>query len=132
MKMKNNKIWYLGYLISLVLLIVIFTLDLNRSTQTAVTILFSFVLAITHVNIIHNKMIAKDKEYNILSKDERNEMIRDKVNAMNSVVLISFIGIITVVFIVYEWYIPAIITGSMIILDPIIMIFISRFYEKRF
>jgi hypothetical protein len=130
--MKNNKIWYLGYLISLVLLIVIFTLDLNRSTQTAVTILFSFVLAITHVNIIHNKMIAKDKEYNILSKDERNEMIRDKVNAMNSVVLISFIGIITVVFIVYEWYIPAIITGSMIILDPIIMIFISRFYEKRF
>jgi hypothetical protein len=59
-------------------------------------------------------------------------MIRDKVNAMNSVVLISFIGIITVVFIVYEWYIPAIITGSMIILDPIIMIFISRFYEKRF
>lgn len=94
--MKNNKIWYLGYLISLVLLIVIFTLDLNRSTQTAVTILFSFVLAITHVNIIHNKMIAKDKEYNILSKDERNEMIRDKVNAMNSVVLISFIGIITV------------------------------------
>ncbi len=130
--MKNNKIWYLGYLISLVLLIVIFTLDLNRSTQTAVTILFSFVLAITHVNIIHNKMIAKDKEYNILSKDERNEMIRDKVNAMNSVVLISFIGIITVVFIVYEWYIPAIITGSMIIMDPIIMIFISRFYEKRF
>ncbi|MBC7087862.1 MAG: DUF2178 domain-containing protein [Tissierellales bacterium] len=130
--MKNNKIWYLGYLISLVLLIVIFTLDLNRSTQTAVTILFSFVLAITHVNIIHNKMIAKDMEYNILSKDERNEMIRDKVNAMNSVVLISFIGIITVVFIVYEWYIPAIITGSMIILDPIIMIFISRFYEKRY
>ena len=130
--MKNNKIWYLGYLISLVLLIVIFTLDLNRSTQTAVTILFSFVLAITHVNIIHNKMIAKDKEYNILSKDERNEMIRDKVNAMNSVVLISFIGIITVVFIVYEWYIPAIITGSMIVIDPIIMIFISRFYEKRY
>lgn len=130
--MKNNKIWYLGYLISLVLLIVIFTLDLNRSTQTAVTILFSFVLAITHVNIIHNKMIAKDKEYNILSKDERNEMIRDKVNAMNSVVLISFIGIITVVFIVYEWYIPAIITGSMIIMDPIIMIFISRFFEKRY
>jgi len=130
--MKNNKIWYLGYLISLVLLIIIFTLDLNRSTQTAVTILFSFVLAITHVNVIHNKMIAKDKEYNILSKDERNEMIRDKVNAMNSVVLISFIGIITVVFIVYEWYIPAIITGSMIILDPIIMIFISRFYEKRY
>lgn len=130
--MKNNKIWYLGYLISLVLLIIIFTLDLNRSTQTAVTILFSFVLAITHVNIIHNKMIAKDKEYNILSKDERNEMIRDKVNAMNSVVLISFIGIITVVFIVYEWYIPAIITGSMIIMDPIIMIFISRFFEKRY
>ena len=130
--MKNNKIWYLGYLISLVLLIIIFTLDLNRSTQAAVTILFSFVLAITHVNVIHNKMIAKDKEYNILSKDERNEMIRDKVNAMNSVVLISFIGIITVVFIVYEWYIPAIITGSMIILDPIIMIFISRFYEKRY
>ena len=130
--MKNNKIWYLGYLISLVLLIVIFTLDLNRSTQIAATILFSFVLAITHVNIIHNKMIAKDKEYNILSKDERNEMIRDKVNAMNSVVLISFIGIITVVFIVYEWYIPAIITGSMIVIDPIIMIFISRFYEKRY
>lgn len=130
--MKNNKIWYLGYLISLVLLIVIFTLDLNRSTQTAVTILFSFVLAITHVNVIHNKMIAKDKEYNILSKDERNEMIRDKVNAMNSVVLISFIGIITVVFIVYEWYVPAIITGSMIVIDPIIMIFISRFYEKRY
>ncbi|TFZ40183.1 DUF2178 domain-containing protein [Soehngenia longivitae] len=130
--MKNNKKWYLGYLISLVLLIVIFTLDLNRSTQTAVTILFSFVLAITHVNVIHNKMIAKDKEYNILSKDERNEMIRDKVNAMNSVVLISFIGIITVVFIVYEWYIPAIIAGSMIVIDPIIMIFISRFYEKRY
>ncbi|MDG2764892.1 hypothetical protein P7M25_26545 [Vibrio parahaemolyticus] len=130
--MKNNKIWYLGYLISLVLLIVIFTLDLNRSTQTAVTILFSFVLAITHVNVIHNKMIAKDKEYNILSKDERNEMIRNKVNAMNSVVLISFIGIITVVFIVYEWYVPAIITGSMIVIDPIIMIFISRFYEKRY
>jgi hypothetical protein len=47
--MKNNKIWYLGYLISLVLLVGIFTLDLNRTTQIALTILFSMVSAITHV-----------------------------------------------------------------------------------
>lgn len=130
--MKNNKIWYLGYLISLVLLVGIFTLDLNRTTQIALTILFSMVSAITHVKVVHDKMISNDKEYNVLSKDERNKMIRDKVNAVNSVVLISFIGIVTVIFIAYEWFLPAVITGSMIIIDPIIMIFISRYYEKRY
>ncbi len=77
-------------------------------------------------------MFRDDKDYAVSVKDERNQMIQDKTNAMNSAVLVSLIGFITVLLIGFEYYISALLTGSLVLLQPLILNLINKYYEKKY
>lgn len=78
--MKNNKIWYLGYVIGICSLILVLPLKLNEAIEIVLTFVFAISVSVSHVKIMHHKMIEKDHNYKISVNDERNEKIRDKVN----------------------------------------------------
>lgn len=130
--MKNNKIWYFGYVLGIGTLILTHTLKLSEVINIILTYVGALFIAISHVRIMHNRMMEKDKDYKISVNDERNEVIRDKVNATMGYILILLMGFIAVVSISIKAYIPAALLGGTVIFSPIIMYFINRYYEKKY
>lgn len=130
--MKTNKIWYLGYVVALLSLIALFLVKHNEVLTIIMTAVFAVSLSVTYVKILHHKMLAKDPDYRISQNDERNEKIRDKVNASMSVVLILLIGAVAIVSIATKAYLPAILLAVGLAAYPAISYFVNRYYENKY
>ena len=130
--MKTNKIWYLGYVIGLCILILKFTLNMNGAIDVLLTFVFSISVSVSYVQLTHFRLLEKDRDYKISVNDERNEKIRDKVNATMASVLMLLIGIIAVICIEVEAYLPATLLTISLACSPVIMLFISKYYERKY
>ena len=130
--MKTNKIWYLGYVVALLSLIALFLVKHNEVLTIIMTAVFAVSLSVTYVKILHHKMLAKDPDYRISQNDERNEKIRDKVNASMSVVLILLIGAVAIVSIATKAYLPAILLAVGLAAYPAISYFVNRYCENKY
>lgn len=72
-KMKNrNIVWYVGYALSLLLVLLIAITDLPREADFALGILFFVLFAVSHTQLLHNRTLRNDKDYRINVSDERN------------------------------------------------------------
>ena len=130
--MKINKLWYLGYLVGICSLLAVFTLNLNEAVRVLFIFIFAISISVSYVQLTHHRLLAKDRDYKISVNDERNERIRDKVNATMSSILMLLMGIISVVCIAVEAYIPATLLAVSVGCSPIIMLFISKYYEQKY
>lgn len=130
--MKNKKIWYLGYVIGLISLVALFIVKDNEILERVLPFIFSASIAISFVMIMHNKKIEEDPSYRISINDERNEKIRDKVNATMTPILMLIMGLVAVICFSKNDYLPASILALGIISFPIITFFVSRYYEKKY
>ena len=126
--MKNSKIWYLGYVLGFCSLVLVLALKLNEALKIFLTFIFGMSISVSH----DNKMIKNDKSYKIDVNDERSEKIRDKVNAMMASILLLIIGIVAVICISIKAYLPAVLLIISIVCSPIIMFFITKYYEKKY
>ena len=130
--MKTNKLWYLGYLVGICSLLAVFTLNLNEVVRVLLMFVSSISVSASYVQLTHDRLLEKDRDYKISMNDERNEKIRDKVNAMMTSVLMLLMGIIAVVCIAVGAYIPAALLAISVGCSPIIMLFISKYYEQKY
>ena len=56
--MKNKgQIWYIGYIVSLFLIVIILVTDFPKMVDIGLAILFSAVFGVSHVQILHDKMM---------------------------------------------------------------------------
>lgn len=76
--MNTNKIWYLGYVIGLCSLILKFTLNMNGAIEVLLIFVFAISVSVSYVQLTHNRLLAKDRDYNISVNDERNEKLETK------------------------------------------------------
>lgn len=130
--MKNKrKIWYIGYVISFLLIIIVFFTDFPKMVDIALLILYSLIFSVSRVQILHNKMLETDRDYKIDMMDERSIMIKDKVGSITNIFNTVLFGFVTVIFIALDYLIPAIITGVILLIQPIILIGISIMIEKK-
>ena len=130
--MKKNNIWYLGYLISLFSLILLLMLNLNEALRVCLIMVFAISLAVSHIQIMHRRLLETDPDYKISVNDERNEKIRYKVNATMASVLMLLMGIIAVVCIAIQAYLPAALLAISLGSSPILMIMINKYYEGKY
>ena len=130
--MKTNKLWYLGYLVGICSLLAIFTLNLNEVVRALLSFVYAISVSVSLVQLTHYRLLEKDRDYKISMNDERNEKIRDKVNAMMSPILMALMELIALVCIAVEAYIPAALLSISVICSPIIMLFISKYYEQKY
>ena len=130
--MKKNNIWYLGYLISLFSLILLLMLNLNEALRVCLIMVFAISLAVSHIQIMHSRLLEKDPDYKISVNDERNEKIRDKVNATMASVLMLLMGIIAVVCIAIQAYLPAALLAISLGSSPILMMMMNKYYEEKY
>ena len=130
--MKTNKLWYLGYLVGICSLLAIFTLNLNEAVRVLLIFAFAISVSVSYVQMTHHKLLETNRDYKISVNDERNEIIRDKVNATMSSILMLLMEIIAVVCIAVGAYIPATLLAVSVGCSPIIMLFINKYYEQKY
>ena len=130
--MKINKLWYLGYLVGICSLLAVFTLNLNEAVRVLLIFVFSISVSVSYVQLTHYRLLEKDHDYKISVNDERNEKIRDKVNATMSSILMLLMGIIAVICISVGAYLPATLLTVSLACSPVIMLFISKYYEQKY
>lgn len=130
--MKKNNIWYLGYVIGLCSLILSWTFNLNGAIKVLLTFVFAISVSVSYVQLTHLRLLAKDRDYKISMNDERNEKIRDKVNATMASVLMFLMGMIAVVCIAVQAYLPAALLAISLGSSPILMIMINKYYEGEY
>lgn len=130
--MKNNNTkWYLGYGISAAIILLIALTDLSREMDLALGILFAVVFSVSHTQILHSKMLRTDDDYRINVMDERNIMIKEKAGNITNMVTIVLLGLATVLFIALDYIIPAVVTGIIVAVQPLVLIIISSAIEKK-
>lgn len=130
--MKNkNKIWYLGYVVSVILVFIIFLTDFSKMVDIGLAILFTAVFSISRTQILHNKLMKEDRDYKVSVMDERNIAIKEKAGNITNMITVVQLGLATVIFICLDYLIPAIITGGIIVLQPIVLIIVSNMIEKK-
>lgn len=133
--MKKNKVFgYTMIALSIVSLIILILgrSSFSRNIEIVLTLMFSSFFSIGLVTVKHNALMINDKDYSVEVEDERNKLIKEKTGNIANLINIALLGAITVVFIAYDYIIPAIITGVFIFLQPVMMIFISNYLEKKY
>lgn len=130
--MKNNNTkWYLGYVVSAAIILLIALTDLSREMDLALGILFSVVFSVSHTQILHSKMLRTDDDYRINVMDERNIMIKEKAGNITNMVTLVLLGLATVLFIALDYIVPAVVTGIIVAVQPLVLIIISSAIEKK-
>ena len=105
---------------------------MNGAIDVLLTFVFAISVSVSYVQLTHLRLLAKDRDYKISMNDERNEKIRDKVNATMTSVLMLLIGIIAVICIEVEAYLPATLLTISLACSPVLMFFISKYYENKY
>ena len=124
-------IWYLGYVISIILVLIIFLTDFSKMVDIGLALLFTAIFSVSNTQLFHNKMMKRDTDYKINVMDERNISIKEKAGNVTNMVNTILLGLATVIFICLDYLIPAIITGVIIAVQPIILIIVSNMIEKK-
>lgn len=127
----KNKIWYAGYVVSLCIVLIIFLTDFNKMVDIGLAVLFSAIFSVSHTQILHSKMMKNDTEYKVLVMDERNIAIKEKAGNITNMITLTLLGLATVAFICLDLLIPAIVTGAIITVQPVILILVSNRIEKK-
>ena len=130
--MKTNKLWYLGYLVGICSLLAVFTLNLHEGVRALLIFVFAISVSVSYVQMMHHKLLKTDRDYKISMNDERNEKIRDKVNATMTPILMLLMELIALICIAVEAYIPAALLAISVCCSPVIMLFISKYYEQKY
>lgn len=73
----------------------------------------------------------EDRDYKVNVMDERNIAIKEKAGNIANMITLVQLGLATVIFICLDYLIPAIITGGIIVLQPIVLIIVSNMIEKK-
>lgn len=130
--MNKDKIWYLGYLIGMVSLILLWVFRQDDTMTILLTFVFSISVTITYLKLRHIKQMKNDSHYRILVQDERNEKIRDKVNARMTSILMVLMGVVAVICLSMKAYLPAGLLVLAVVAYPLLSFFINQYYEKRY
>ncbi|HJC31051.1 MAG TPA: hypothetical protein H9934_02880 [Candidatus Anaerobutyricum faecale] len=130
--MKNKKIiWYGGYVAAALVILIIAVTDLPEAADAGLAILFAILFSVSHVTLWHDKMMEKDRDYRIEVMDERNIAIKEKAGNVTNMINLTLLGVITVIFILMDYIIPAIFTGVLVAVQPVILILVSNSIGKK-
>ena len=119
-------------LVGICSLLAVFTLNLNEVVRVLLIFVFAISVSVSYVQLTHLRLLAKDRDYKISMNDERNEKIRDKVNATMASVLMLLMGMIAVVCIAIQAYLPAALLAISLGSSPILMMMMNKYYEGKY
>lgn len=129
--MNKNKLWYLGYAACAAILLVIAFAGLPRAADIGLSCAFGAIFGLTYAQLWYDKQVRKSEDFAIETEDERNVQIKYRAGYLASGVDMFLFSAATVLFIILEYTVPAIVTGVMLALQPAILIVASSVIEKK-
>lgn len=133
MKKATNKakLWYLGYVVCAVILLLIAFADFPRMADIGLSCAFGAVFGVSYVQIWYDKQVKKDPDFEVEVEDERNVQIKYRAGYLTCGIDWLLLSAATVALIILDYTLPAIITGAILILQPVILIMASNIIEKK-
>ena len=98
----KNKLWYIGYIVSAILVLIIFVTDFPKMADMGLLILMCIIFSVSHIQLLHNKMMKNDIDYKVNVMDERNISIKEKSGNITNMITMVLLSIATVIFISFD------------------------------
>ena len=133
MKKPTNraKLWYLGYAVCAVLLLLIAFADFPRMANIGLSCAFGAIFGVSYSQLWYDRQVRKDPDFEVEVEDERNVQIKYRAGYLSCGVTWLMLSAATVAFIIMDYTLPAIVTGAILILQPVILIAASSIIEKK-
>ena len=131
MKKDRTKLWYLGYVFCAALLLLIAFADFPKSADVGLACVMGAVFGVSHAELWYAKQVKKDESFEIEVEDERNVQIKYRAGYLTCGIDWLLLSAATVAFIILDYTLPAIITGAILLLQPVIIVVASNIIEKK-
>lgn len=128
---NKTKLWYLGYAVCAVILLLIAFADFPRMADIGLSCAFGAIFGVSYTQLWYDKQVKKDPDFEIEVEDERNVQIKYRAGYLTCGIDWLLLSAATVAFIILDYTLPAIITGVILLLQPVILIVASNVVEKK-
>ena len=128
---NKTKLWYLGYAVCAVIMLLIVFADLPRVADIGLSCAFGAIFGVSYSQLWYDKQVKKDPDFEIEVEDERNVQIKYRAGYLTCGIDWLLLSAATVAFIILDYTLPAIITGAILLLQPVILVVASNIIEKK-
>ena len=128
---NKTKMWYLGYAVCAVILLLIAFADFPRMADIGLSCAFGAIFGVSYTQLWYDKQVKKDPDFEIEVEDERNVQIKYRAGYLTCGIDWLLLSAATVAFIILDYTIPAIITGVILVMQPVILIVASNLVGKK-
>lgn len=128
---NKTKLWYLGYAVCAVILLLIAFADFPRMADIGLSCAFGAIFGVSYTQLWYDKQVKKDPDFEIEVEDERNVQIKYRAGYLTCGIDWLLLSAATVAFIILDYTLPAIITGAILLLQPVIIVVASNIIEKK-
>ena len=128
---NKTKLWYLGYAVCAVILLLIVFADLPRAADIGLSCAFGAIFGVSYSQLWYDRQVRKDPDFEVEVEDERNVQIKYRAGYLVCGVDMLLLGLATAVFIILGYTLPAIITGVMLAAQPVILILASEIIARK-
>ncbi len=128
---NRTKLWYLGYAVCAVLLLLIAFADFPRMANIGLSCAFGAIFGVSYSQLWYDRQVKKNPDFEVEVEDERNVQIKYRAGYLSCGVTWLLLSAATVAFIIMDYTLPAIVTGAILILQPVILIAASSIIEKK-
>lgn len=128
---NKTKMWYLGYAVCAVILLLIAFADFPRMADIGLSCAFGAIFGVSYTQLWYDKQVKKDPDFEIEVEDERNVQIKYRAGYLTCGIDWLLLSAATVAFIILDYTLPSIITGAILLLQPVILVVASNIIEKK-
>ena len=128
---NKTKLWYLGYAVCAVILLLIAFADFPRMADIGLSCAFGAIFGVSYTQLWYDKQVKKDPDFEIEVEDERNVQIKYRAGYLTCGIDWLLLSAATVAFIILDYTLPAIITGAILLLQPVILVVASNIIAKK-
>lgn len=128
---NKTKLWYLGYAVCAVIMLLIAFADFPRMADIGLSCAFGAIFGVSYTQLWYDKQVKKDPDFEIEVEDERNVQIKYRAGYLTCGIDWLLLSAATVAFIILDYTLPAIITGVILLLQPVILVVASNIIEKK-
>ena len=128
---NKTKLWYLGYVVCAVILLLIAFADLPRAADIGLSCAFDAIFGVSYSQLWYDRQVGKVPYFVVEVEDERNVQIKYRAGYLTCGIDWLLLSAATVAFIILDYTIPAIITGVILVMQPVILIVASNLVGKK-
>ena len=131
MKKDRTRLWYLGYVFCAAMLLLIAFADFPKGVDTGLACAMGAVFGVSWAELWYAKQVKKDDSFEIEVEDERNVQIKYRAGYLVCGVDMALFSLATVIFIMLDYTLSAVITGVMLALQPVLLIVAGNVISKK-